>query len=117
MGGLRLILRAHFRRVDGRAKDMRLVFGIGDPTCLRSVEDGISPCLEVEREAVYIDVAGPGLEAPVMVLVEVHEVQEDDDLGRGYEWTVELDAHGRGIVWIDHKIAHVFAGEVLHISR
>ena len=71
------------------------VFEISDPTCLRSIKDCVTPRLNVGNEYVDVYVRGSasGFKTPVVVFVEIDEV-EDDDLERGDEWALKVDTHG-----------------------
>ena len=99
-------------RVDGGAVDVLAIFWIGDPAGLRGVEGGVSPRLDMEHEPTRVDVTGSHVEAPVLVLVEVDVVQEDDNFGRGDKPALKVDAHGGRVL----GCPHVFAGEKVEIG-
>ena len=90
---------------------MFAIFWVGDPASFRAKEDSVSPSLDAERESVRVDTSGGSLEAPIVVVPEIDEVQEDDDFWRGDEWTFEVDAHGGGT----SGVAHVLAGEKIQV--
>jgi hypothetical protein len=92
---------------------VRLILRVCDPTSLRSVEDSISPSLNIERESIHADFSGRSTETPVVIFVEINVVQEDDDFRRGNERALKFDAHGGGVV----EFAHVFTCEILHVGR
>ena len=81
---------------------MLAILWIGDPASPRGPENSVSPS---------IDISGSNLEAPIVALVEIDAVQEDDDFWRGGEWTLKVDTHGGGSSGIKPEVAGVFAGE------
>jgi len=82
---------------DGRAENVLAILWIGDPASLCGVEVCVSPRFYMEREPVHVNAAGSHAEAPVVVRVEVDEVQEYNDLGRGDKPALKVDAHGRRV--------------------
>lgn len=104
-------------RIDGRAKDIVAIRWVCDPGSLRSVEDGVSPRADVEREPVCVDVTDVSVEAPVVIFVKVDEVEERDDLGNGGKGALKVDTHGGGVIGIRVEVANVFTSGVLHIAR
>ena len=94
---------------------MLAILWIGDPAGLRGIEDSVLPSLDSERESIRIYASGGSLEAPMAILVEIDVVQEDDDLGRGDERALEVDAHGGGIGGVTQEVAHVLASEKIQI--
>ena len=91
---LGLVPRSNILRIDRGAKNVLAVFGIGDPTCLRGIKDCVTPRLDVDRESVFIDVGGGCIETPVVPAVKIDEVEEGEDIGRGNERALEINAHG-----------------------
>lgn len=114
---LRLVPRSNILRIDRGAKDVLAIFGIGDPTCLRGIKYRVTPRLDIEREPIYIDVAGGCFETPVVVLVEIDVVEEDDDLRRGNERALKVDAHGGRGVGVRNQVANVLSGQELQVGR
>ena len=104
---LRLGDGTNVHRVDGRAEDVLAILWMGDPAGLSTVEDRVSPGLDMERESIYVNVTGAHVETPVAVLVKVDEVEEDDNFGRGDKPALKVDMHGCGAIWC----AHVFTSE------
>ena len=78
-----LVPSSNFLRIDRSARDVLFVFGIGDPTCLRSVKHCVTSRFDVKSESVDVYVRGSSLETPVVVFVKIDVVEEDCDLGRG----------------------------------
>jgi hypothetical protein len=114
---LGLIPRSHILRIDRGAKDVLAVFGIGDPAYLRGIKGRVRPRLNVEREAVYIDVGGGCLETPIFAAIEIEEIEENDDFGRGNERALKVDAHGGGGCGVRIQVAVVLAGQELQVGR
>lgn len=77
------------------------------------MEDSISPRLNIEDKSLLIDVSGGSAKAPVVVVVKINQVKEHDDLGRGDEWALKIDARRGGVV----SEAYVFTSEELQIAR
>ena len=91
---LGLVPGSNFLCIDRSAKYVWFVLGIGDPSCLCSIKDGVIPRLNVEREPVDVYVCGSGFETPVAAFVEIDVVEEDNDLRRGAQskcvWRPEI---------------------------
>ena len=85
---------ANVLSVGGTAEDIRTVTRISDPARSSPVEDGITPGIDVDGEALpsRVDIRYPGDNAPVLVLVHIEFLQEDDHLWRGNEGASEVDA-------------------------
>jgi len=105
--------RSNFLRIDRGAEDVRAVLGIGNPTCRGGIKDRVTPRLNVERESGIVNVSGGGLETPVVAFIEINQVEEDDDFGRGEEWALKVNARGGRVL----GVAGVLAGQELQVGR
>jgi len=76
----------------GTTEDMWAVRRISYPACNSRVENGISPSIDVDVEAIHIDIRYFSGYAPAFVLVHIELLQEDDHLRRGDEGAGEVDA-------------------------
>jgi len=76
----------------GTAEDIWAVLRICYPARSSRVEDGIIPSLDVDVEAIRVNIRYIGDYTPVFVLVHVELLQEDDHLRRGDEGVGEIDA-------------------------
>ena len=76
----------------GTAEDIWAVLGICYPARSSPVEDGITPSLDVDVEAIRVNIRYIGDYTPVFVLVHVELLQEDDNLRRGDEGAGKVDA-------------------------
>ena len=108
-----LVRGTNIHRVKRCGKDMLAGFWISGPASLRGVTDCVSLRLHLERDPPHIDVSGSSSEAPVVVLVKIDVVEEYDDLGRGDERALKVDAHRGGVA----TVAHVLTSKELHVAR
>lgn len=79
---LRLVPRTDVHRVVRARRNVGPVGGMSDPRRGAAVEGRVSPSVDVEREAGGRDIGDVGLDAPVVVLVDIELVEPDDHLGR-----------------------------------
>ena len=114
-----LVTSSNFHSIDrlGSAIDVLFVLWIGDPICLRRIEDCVIPCLDIEIESVDIYVRGSGPETPVAAFVEIDVVEENDNLGRGDKRARKVDALGGRRFRVRNQVTHVLASQELQIGR
>ena len=99
-----------------KTENVFFILWVCDPTGLCSVQDGVTPALDSEREFIHVNVGSGCPQAPIMALAEIDVTQENNDLGGGNEWMLEVDTHGCRVIRIYQEIAHVLAIEVLQIG-
>ena len=113
---LRLVPRTDVHRVDRCAKNMLVIFWIGNPTNPCSVEDRVPPGLDIECESVHVDVSGSSFQTPDAVFVEVDAVEENQDLGRSGEGALKINTNRGWIIGICPEVARVFTSEEIKVT-